>query len=134
MEYRIAGASGAYATLADDTVGDILSTYKGSFSEKDQISAGFGAPSQGVSPNGNTLVSLEFPLTKFYASYADAKAGVRALRALKGKRLNIKCTEGGDVDFWPSATLKHMTFNLTGKAVDYVLSFDSQDVTAAEPS
>ena len=119
--------------LFDETAGDVSSTYKVSFSEKLEISPGFGADSQGVTPNGNTLVSLEIPLVKIYTSRAAAKAGIRAFRALKGLRLNFMMTEGADVDYWPSAVMQHMTANLSGQSVDFVFQFSSQDVTATEP-
>ncbi|MDE2096183.1 MAG: hypothetical protein KGL39_02985 [Patescibacteria group bacterium] len=134
VEYRVAGAGGNYAVLFDASAGDASSTYKASFEDKAEINPGFGAASQGVTPNANTLVTLEIPLTKVYADQQTAKAAIRAYRAaLRGLRLNLKVTVGNDVDFWPSAVLKAMTADLTGQAVDYSFTFNSQDVTNVEP-
>ena len=134
IEYRTAGAGGAYTSLYDESLGEVSPTYEASFTEKLELSPGFGAGSQGIIPNGNTLVSLSIPLSKIYDTYALAKAGIRTIRQLKGLRLNLKVTEGTDVDYWPSATLQSMTAKLNGRAVDYVLTFSTQDVTAVEPS
>lgn len=133
-EYKVSGAAGNYVPWWDESAGDVSSTYKVSFAEKLEISPGFGAPSEGVTPNGNTLISLEIPLVRIYTSRANAKAGIRTMRALKGLRLNLKMTEGADVDYWPSAVLQHMTANLSGQSVDFIFQFSSQDVTITPPS
>ena len=128
------GGAGAFVTLFDEAAGDTSPTFKGSFSEKLEVTPGFGADSVGISPNGNTQGSLEIPFVKIYASKAAAKADIRAMRALKGLQLNLKMTQDTDVDYWPSAVLTHMTFDMNGQCVVYSFQFATQDITATEPS
>jgi hypothetical protein len=132
-EYRIAGG-GAYVVLYDDSLGQVSPTYSATFKDKAEVTPGFGSPSSGISPNANTTVDLEIPLSKSLASPAAASADVRAMRLLKGKRVNLKKTVGADVDYWPSAVLESMNFKINGQAVDYSLHFTTQDVTTVEPN
>lgn len=136
-EYKIANGAGDYVVLCDESAGDISPTRKDSFSEKLEISPGFGADSQGVTPNGNTLGSLEIPIGKSYASAAAAQDAILAMRALKGNRLNLKSTvidNATSVIYYPSAVLNHMTANQSGRWVDYSLQFNTQDMTATAPA
>jgi hypothetical protein len=129
IEYRTAVAGSAYSTLFDESVGDVSSAFKVSFKDLVQVTSGFGANSESITPQSNTVVSLQIPLSKMYASRAAAKAGIRAYRALKGLSLNLKITEEADVDFYPKAAMETMEANLTGQAVDFMFHFQSQDVT-----
>jgi hypothetical protein len=131
-EYKIVG--GAFVILYDDSLGHVSPTLSGTFKDKVEITPGFGAASSGISPNANTTVDLEIPLSKVLASPAAASADVRAMRLLKGKRVTLKKTVGADVDFWPSAVLESMNFTINGQAVDYSLRFSTQDVTTVEPN
>ncbi len=135
IEYRVAGAVGAYAVLYDETAGQVSKTYKASFKDKVEVTPGFGSPSVGTSPNANTEVSLEIPLSVPYSTPTAASAGVRNYRStLKGLRVNLKVTIGTDVGYWPSAVLANMTVDFTGSAVDYVFLFTTQDLTGVEPN
>ena len=135
VDYKIVGAAGGYTTLFDESAGDASPTFKPTFKDSVMSSPGFGAASQGQTPMLDTEVTLEIPLVRVYTSAANAKAAIRALRgALKGLRLNLRVTQGTDIDYYPSAVLESLSASLEGSTVVYSLQFKSQDVTGTEPS
>lgn len=135
VQYKIVGASNKWTTLFDNSNTGLNPEFRPSFKDSVQVTQGFGAPSQAITPNGNTIVSFSLPVVLIYASYQDALAAVRLWRsALKGQKIHLAVTEGIEVQYYPNGSLEGMDANVKGCCVEYTFHFQTQDVTTTKPT
>jgi hypothetical protein len=137
VEYRAVGAVGTYTTLADFTA--TVREFKPAISQHVQSEELPAAANQQTSRFrqiiGNQTVSFPLDITQSYASETAASAAARTnVTNLMAGKVNLKVTKGTDVEYYPNAACKGITPDFRGATIQYVLNFETDLVTASEPS
>lgn len=141
IEYRTVGATGAYSVLADTAAGDVVKDFApdanvGSV-QKTPLAQGQGQLSPEFRiPLGNVVTKLSFELAQTSASEAAASASARNTTiALLGSLNNLKVTKGvSDVEYYPKAVCSKCSHKNGGATIEYVITMETDLVTATEPA
>lgn len=89
-----------------------------------------------IKPQGNIECSL--PLHSMVVTFATAALALTASRtvatALLNNQVNLKVTEGAEVQYFPNAVCRSLRANVQGASVIFNMDFSTQMVTAVEPA
>jgi hypothetical protein len=137
IEYRTVGAGGDYTTLADAT--GTVKEFKPAVTQHVQSEELAAAANQQSArfrqPIGNQTVTFTLDITQPYDSEDTASSTARThVSNLMAGKVNLKVTKGTDVEYYPNAACKGITPDFRGATIQYVLNFETDLVTASEPS
>ena len=139
VAYKRIGDSGYIVLFDEEAALNVLPDFKPSFQDLNYIQPGFGAASQGPTPEGNTLVTLSLQFQITYGQLGTqhprqlALASIRTMRALKGVRLHIQVTQDGEIQYYPNGVVDSYEADLMGATVYHHFTFKTQDVTITPP-
>lgn len=140
IEYRQVGSASGYTTLIDTSNGDTIEPWEPSYRQNLQIDNLAGNTTVGgsvkIKQQGNIECTLS--MRNVAVTYVSAQAALAATRtvptALLNSLVNIKVTQGTEVQYFPSASCGHIRPSLQGCTVVYNIDFVSKMVTAVEPA
>ena len=140
IQYRTAGGSTGYVTLADPSAGDVVREWSpdaalGSV-QRENLAAAVGQLNSSYrQPLGNIATKLSINLSANYATAAAAAAaGASNQVALLGSKNHFKYTEGTTVLYFPNAVCSRCRWTPTGREIEYQIELETDLVTTYEPS
>lgn len=140
IEYKISGSGGDYSTLVDESAGGTVEPWEPSYSAKNQIEDLASNVGQGASVFTNNLgnIRCSLSLRKVCVLYPTLDAAMAASRtvpsAFLGQLLNLKVTQGSEIQFFPNCVTNSMKPNVQGANVEYSIELVSKMVTNIEPA
>ena len=138
VSYKIAGAVGAWTTLADDTAGSFNSTpaFSPSYSQQKLEVPLFNSPNMARAPLGNVKTTVSLAISVQYASLDLALQSLRTnpYFALVGAKFHLQVVQGSETHYYPNAVLDSYAPDLAGGAVVHKLTMSADQATAVAPS